>query len=288
MEQILQKLGNKSLVKSREVSRIWQTYIDQINYPWVRIVKIPTILNGGNKYLHLSAKHGQIVMFEEILDSEADKNLVNDNCYTPFLDLRRNTRNGFTPFLLDCISGNSRLLELIMKNFDELKIGLDEIATDLKTAFWFACCLGHTDIVGMAINKCEIMNIKLNNFDVCNRNVFHLACKYGNAEVVKILMDKSTELKLDLNVKTRGGCSAFHMACESGNTSIVKMILDQSDSANIDLRAKNRWSDTALIVFLQNLFLLSLNQHHRLRLSHLFLPLSPLRHQYHWGLRHCL
>ena len=44
MEQILQKLDNKSLVKSREVAKIWQEFVDETKYPWVRIVKIPTIL----------------------------------------------------------------------------------------------------------------------------------------------------------------------------------------------------------------------------------------------------
>ena len=122
MEQILQKLDNEGLAKSREVARSWQNVIDMKNYLWLRIVKIPTLLNEGNTYLHLAAKHSQIDMLKVILDSEADQNLVNDNCYTPFLDLSRKTRNGFTPFLLACISGNSQLLELIMKNSDELKI----------------------------------------------------------------------------------------------------------------------------------------------------------------------
>ena len=143
MEQILQKLDNKGLAKSREVARSWQNVIDVKNYLWLRIVKIPTLLNESNSYLHLAAKHCQIDGLKVILDSEADKNLVNDNCYTPFLDLRRKTRNGFTPFLLACIRGNSQLVESIMKTSDELKIGLDEIASDLKTAFWFSCCLEH-------------------------------------------------------------------------------------------------------------------------------------------------
>ena len=66
MEQILQKLDNESLVKSRKVARIWQQFIDQKNYPWVRIVRIPAILNEDNTYLHLAAAYNQIDMFEVI------------------------------------------------------------------------------------------------------------------------------------------------------------------------------------------------------------------------------
>ena len=67
MEQILQKLDNESLVKSREVAGIWQEFIDHKTYPWIRIVRIPAILNEDNTYLHLAAVHNQIDMFEVIL-----------------------------------------------------------------------------------------------------------------------------------------------------------------------------------------------------------------------------
>ena len=100
MEQILQKLDNKGLVKSREVASIWQEFIDQKTYPWIRIVKIPTILKSGNGYLHIAVKHNQIDMFENILSSEVDKNLVNDN--------------GYTPFLVACLFGRVRIAKILM------------------------------------------------------------------------------------------------------------------------------------------------------------------------------
>ena len=79
MDQILQKLANKGLAKSKEVARSLQTFIDIKMYLWLRIVKIPTILNEGNMYLHLAAKHGQINIFKVILESETDKDLSNDS-----------------------------------------------------------------------------------------------------------------------------------------------------------------------------------------------------------------
>ena len=98
MEQILRKLDNETLVKSIGVARIWKEFIGDTKYPWVRIVKIPTILKDlPHIYLHLAAKHSQIDMFEEILDGEADKNLV--DC------------EGYTPFLIACLYGQSRIAE---------------------------------------------------------------------------------------------------------------------------------------------------------------------------------
>ena len=152
MEQILQKLDNKSLVKSREVTRIWKKLIDQKKYPWIRIVKFPTILQGGNTYLHLAAKDNQIDTFKVILNDEANKNLVNNKGYTPFLiaclfgrvriaellmktsaelkiDLTRKTNCNETAFHLVCIGGNVEMLELIMENSVSLKIDFDEEAS---------------------------------------------------------------------------------------------------------------------------------------------------------------
>ena len=67
MEQLLQKLDNEGLAKSREVTKTWQKFIDRKMYPWLRIVNIPTILSNGNTYLHLAAKHGQIDMFKVLI-----------------------------------------------------------------------------------------------------------------------------------------------------------------------------------------------------------------------------
>ena len=79
-QEIFEKLDNKSLTKCREVSKLWKDFIDERNYPWIRIVKIPTIQTGsGNTFLHLSAKTGQIEMFETLFsDLELVKNRKNE------------------------------------------------------------------------------------------------------------------------------------------------------------------------------------------------------------------
>ena len=67
-QQIFEKLDNKSLTKCREVSKMWKDFIDDRNYSWIRIIKIPTILQNENTYLHTAAKSGQIEMFEMIIN----------------------------------------------------------------------------------------------------------------------------------------------------------------------------------------------------------------------------
>ena len=231
MEQILQKLDNKSLVKSREVTKIWQEFIDETKYPWVRIVKIPTILKDlPHIYLHLAAKHSQIDMFEEILDGEADKNLVDCEGYTPFLiaclygqiriaevlmkksvelkiDLCRKSKWGITAFHLACISSNSELVEMIMNNSfinPFFKIDLNEKNPgDSMTGFLYACRYGHLESVVTILKNSKMMKIELNTVSIFNHNALHLAILYGHEEIAKILMEKLTDLKFYMNGQTK-------------------------------------------------------------------------------------
>ena len=84
-EMLFQKLDNKSLFKCREVARSWENIIGGKNYPWLRIVNIPTILKERNSYLHLSAATGQIEVFNAAINQEEDKNIKNEHDETPFL-----------------------------------------------------------------------------------------------------------------------------------------------------------------------------------------------------------
>ena len=277
MEQILQKLDNKSLVKSREAARIWQEFIDHKTYPWLRIVKIPTILKRGNAYLHIAVIHNQIDMFENILINEVDKNLVNDNGFTPFLVaclfgrvriakilmkqsvelkifLTKTTNCKSTAFHLACIGGNSELTEIIMKNSDKIQISLNEIKpTDFRncgiygrdlTGFLYAVWYGNLKIVEMIMNNSKSMNIELNTFHRSNCSALHFACYKSHAKIAEILIAEATKLKLDLNAQDEWGYTAFHMACRSGLASIVNIMLDQSDPPKFDLSLQTKNAQT--------------------------------------------
>ena len=249
MEQILQKLDNEGLVKSREIAKLWYRFIDTRMYSWLRIVKIPTILNRGNTYLHLAAKNGPIDMFEVVLDIEDDKELENYNGLTPFLvacrygrvkiaeilmkkcdelkiDLSKTNSIGSTAFHFVCIGGNYELAELIMKNSDGLKIDINEKNRFSKTAFSYACQHGHLEIVEMLMKNSETIE---------SINGFHLACSTGQKNIIKMFIDKPELLKLDLSLY--GGNTGFHYAYHFGDASIVKMLIDKAKFLKLDLTA---------------------------------------------------
>jgi ankyrin repeat protein len=242
MEQILQRLDNKDLAKSREITRLWQKCIDTRMYSWLRTVQIPTVLNEGNTYLHLAAKYGQIDLFKVILDIEADKDLVNNNGLTPFhvacqygwvkiaemlikkcdtlkIDLSRKSRCSNTAFHFACIGGKYELAELIMKNSGNLKIDINEKNVYNKTAFDKACENGHSEIVEMLMKNLNLESSMMG---------YHLACTYGYTNIVKIFIDKAELLKLDLS-------PGFHKACCAGYTDIAQILIEKSEYLKVDL-----------------------------------------------------
>ena len=215
IEQILQKLDNKGLAKSREIARSWQDFIDRKRYSWLRIVNIPTILRtvyiyhtmNCNTYSYLAAKHGQIDMLKVILNSEMD--LVKVDGFISLhvachygrvkiiemllkksdelkIDLSRKNHLGNTAFHSACIGGSSELVELIMKNTHKLKIDLNDRNDYLTTGFDYACVRGHLDIVKMLIKNSKSMNIELNTIDIHYRNAFHYACTLNHLELAEI------------------------------------------------------------------------------------------------------
>ena len=110
-ENIFQQLDNESLAKSREVDKLWRKFIDERNYPWLRIVNIPTILQDQDTYMHLAAKCGQTDMFEIILDEKDNKNAKN--------------HEGETPFIVACSEGHANIALMLLKKSDELEIDLN-------------------------------------------------------------------------------------------------------------------------------------------------------------------
>ena len=112
-QQIFNKMDNNGLAKSRAVARTWLDFIDEENnlvYPWLRIVDIPTTLSEGNTYLHLAAKHGQTVMFETILEEENGKNPKNND--------------DDSPLHLACQKGNLNIIKIFVENSEKWDIAL--------------------------------------------------------------------------------------------------------------------------------------------------------------------
>ena len=160
-EQIFQQLDNKSLAKCRGVEKLWQKFIDERNYPWLRIVNIPTILQNGKTYMHLAAQRGQMDMFQIILDEAENKNPKNNV--------------GETPFFVACCNGHLNIASMLLKKSDELQIDLNSKSSWRKTAFHLACRNGHSDIVEMIMMNSLELKIDLNRKDDSGRTIFHIA-----------------------------------------------------------------------------------------------------------------
>ena len=251
IEQIIQKLDDKGLVKSREVSRRLQELVDTKEYPWLRIVKIPTILENENTYLHLAAEYGQFRMFEWILEREMDKKGLYESCSSLFLAA--------------CFFGSVILAEILLNKLDELKFDLMRIGILLndnhlmtkimyvESGFKHACRAGRVKIVEMLIDKSEneknnplTKSLKFdftakNNF---GHNGFHLACGAGHSKVVELLINRSESLNFDLTAKNLSGHTGFHLACAAGHTKVVEVLKDKSEYLKIDFTAKDIEGDT--------------------------------------------
>merc|ERR1712051_152093 len=99
---------------------------------WLRIVNIPTILQGGNSYMHLAAQSGQTDMFEMILSEEDNKNPKN--------------RDGETPFIVACTKGRMNIAIILINKSNELAIDLNIKDKYGRTAFHLACLKGHSEV----------------------------------------------------------------------------------------------------------------------------------------------
>ena len=228
-EQIFQKLDSASLFKSREVANSWQNIIDGRNYPWLRIVNIPSILKERNSYLHLAAETGQIEAFKTAFNQEGDKNIKN-SC-------------GGTPFHLASKNGRFKIVQLLLKNNDpEINYNAKD-NSDGITPFHCACEKGNLDVVKIFIENAAALSIDLNAKSESGVTAFQIACFFGHLDVVKILVENSATLNIDLNAKDSVLCAyaPFLLACHNDHTDLVKIFMENAEKFGIDLNAKSTY-----------------------------------------------
>ena len=266
-EKIFQKLTNEGLAKSREVERLWQKFIDERSYPWLRIVNIPTILQDGDTYMHLAAQYGQTDIFEMILSEEDNKNPKNGIGNTAFhlacsegcmniaiilinksnelaIDLNSKNNHGWTAFHLACVNGGSEITEMLIKNAAIAEIDLNIKGNGGRTAFHVACVNGHSEVAEMIIKNAASAEIDLNSKNNYGLTGFHEACFKGHSETVEVMMKNAESAEIDLNSKDKDGWTAFHKACRYGNSETVEVMMKNAESLEIDLEAKNNDNKT--------------------------------------------
>ena len=271
-EQIFQKLNHKSLFKCREAARSWQNIIDGSNYPWLRIVNIPTILKRRNTYLHLLAKTGQIEVFKSSLNKEGDKNIQNERGETPFhnacqnrrlkivefllqnndleidinsknnhtIDLNAKTQCGNTALCYACFKGHADVVKILMKNASYLSID------DGWKGFYWACQEGHSDVVKILIENAATLSINFNSRNNDGMTAYHKACERGFSDVVEIIMENAATLNIDLNRTDNDGSTGFHLACLSDHSNVVKAVINSEISNHI--KEKQQLTPSSIIL----------------------------------------
>ena len=198
------------LLKSRVATRSWQEFIDEGNYPWLRIVNIPRILKYSiSTYLCRAAEFGQIDVCEMILKSEGDEYLFQ-------------IPNVPSPYYIACHYGHVKVAEMFLMKLHKLKIDLYRKANNI-----IILDQSETPKIGPLL---KIMWLERG---------FMIACHEGHINIVQMIVDKSVPLELDLADQSIFGHTGFQFACEGGHTKVVELLLDKSESVNFDLAAKN-------------------------------------------------
>ena len=116
-EQIFEKLDDESVLSSRVVARSWKKFINDRDYPWIRIQNMVADLR---------------------------KNCIDDGM-TP--------KSFATPFQLTCGNGQVYKAKLIMRNHTKLGIELNTQNWFGFTAFHWACVNGHSNVVEMLMKN---------------------------------------------------------------------------------------------------------------------------------------
>ena len=261
-EQIFQKLDDESLLKSREVAKSWQNIIDGRNYPWLRIVIIPTILKNGYKNLQSAANTGQIEAYKEAFIGEEAKNIKTKFGETSFLLACKNGRiqivvhlleiaqaakekrdmefrsqqgtidhkkqflaYGFPPFPYPIPPGVDPSMHMHMLNSDSVyKAKYDKDRLDRKKAFK---------------EKIDHYNRKRDGVDLNAKTkngytAFHWTCIKGHSKILNIVMGNAAALGIDLNAKTKTGKTAFYLACKNGHLDVIKIFIENEAASRTD------------------------------------------------------
>ena len=229
-EQIFQKLDDSSLFKCREVLKSWKNLIDGKNYPWLRVVNIPTILKKKDRYLHLAAETGQIEAFKIASNKEKNMNIKN--------------RCGETSFHLACKKGRSMIVQFILKkrgvqiNSDTKNNQTIDLNVKTKklgiTGLGLACENGHSEVVNILMDNATDLRISVNEKDNYERTAVYLACMQGHSDVVKNFIQNKVAWNINFKIEDKM-VEAFLTACIHGHSDVVKVFLENADTFGIDL-----------------------------------------------------
>ena len=150
---------------------------------------------------------------------------------------------GRTSFMIACKYGHKDVVKLLI-DYAKGTIDLNARSNRGWTALMYACSGGHKDIVKLLIDYSE-RPIDLNASNILEVTAFMFACNYGHKDVVKMLLDHSKG-KIEFNARDDNGWTAFIRACIQGHNDVVQLLLEQS-GGKIDFNAKDNSGKTAFL-----------------------------------------
>ena len=211
-KQVFKKLWNKSLAKSKKVSKSWELFITNEKFYKQRVhyeTKQKTEGTYGETPLHEAARDGLLSECKLIIGHVEDKNPKNDN--------------GMTPLHWAVWEGHFSICQLIVENVQDKNPANRFDITPLHNA----ALKGHFKVFQLIFDKVEEKNPK--SLVSCCWDLyghdkfitpFHYAAGKGHFEICKLIIDNIQEV----NPSSENGKTPLDGAKKGGHHQIVEYI----------------------------------------------------------------
>ena len=251
-EEIFDCLDNKSLVKCKEVSEIWCSYISKQKFYHIRIIQstVAEFHEVGKAWENVFRK-GTTNTINELRHAVEQFYRKKDNVdyhegLTP-IDVAAGTGNlslleeiqktaqekypedseGFTPLHYSAQNGHLNICKALIENMsDKNPKGKGNLFKEKKgwTPLHSAAREGHFEIFKLIENKIEDISPKLDD----NSTPLHMAASGGHLNIVKYVM---TGLE-DKYPQDSGGYTPLHLAAHNGHLLVVEFIMYGLENKN--------------------------------------------------------
>lgn len=173
--------------------------------------------------LHMACLLGYTAWVESILGSWEAK-------LSNLLLLARKDVNGATPLHAAVLSGDPKIVSLLLQHTSIIKAFIDIVHND-KTALYMAASRGNREIAQLLLQHKANPNIECHKGDTSLR----IAARHGYLDVVKLLLFH----KANVHASAADNGTALHQAANSGHTDVAAILLRHG--ADVDARRHASW-----------------------------------------------
>ena len=221
-QNIFEKLDDLTLLKCKEVTRTWKTFIDFEKIVVLKVVEIKS-----------NAPRVSIKKILHRLDSDSAKQFADDVCqiYGRFPSGTGEINPWNSPdstLLHDAIRNEHWLIcELIIGNIlDKNPTVVPRVSvTNSVTLFHLAAENGEIELCKLIIPHINVKNPKNSN----GWTPLHFAAKKGHIEICRLILNTLTE---DKNPKCHHGATPLHLAARYGHLEICKLLIENIQEKN--------------------------------------------------------